>query len=203
MHKIPKKLRLKGSLITLRSPEDGDEDRMLEIFSDPKTTEHLGPLVPEEGWTRETVREFFEIRRKAQMENKCIHLSMIENATGKMIGSAGCRHVDFQRKMANLGILLSPAYWGTGVAAEAGLLLMKFLFDRLGIEEIELQMLAENVRAAGLCSRLGLKSSGIQKNTDIPGLEDVDLLTFYLRKGDVQQIKAMVLDRIGKQSGSR
>lgn len=199
MINIPDDLTLKGNLVTLRPPRADDYEKFLEILLEEKTDSYLGPLKPEGGWTKEAVHKLFSVRLKLQKEGKALNRCIETNDKKEMIGSAGCRYISFENKTANMGIVLSPKYWGSGVAAETGLLLGEYLFEKLGMGRIEFQMLENNTRASRLCASLGLKLDGIRKNEDVPELKNINLLTFSLMRNELQKVKTKLNDRIAIQ----
>jgi len=200
---IPMDLTLIGKIVTLRPPTPNDDERLLEIFLDEKTMEHLSTIRPKEGWNERTIQEYIAVRRKQQEKGSAIHCSVELNATKELIGVAGCRHINRENGYANLGAIIACEYWGRGIAAEAGLLLGEYLYETTDIDRIDFQMLADNIRSTTLCDHLGFKSEGIQRNEDVPEICGVDLATFSVTREQIQEVKEKLLARIKKQCGGK
>lgn len=76
--------------------------------------------------------------------------------TGKFIGFAGLKYLeDFEE--VDLGYRFMSAYWGMGLATEAGKACIKFGFESLKLNEIVAFVLPENIGSIRVLEKLGFK----------------------------------------------
>ena len=63
--------------------------------------------------------------------------------------------------IAELGYVLNPAFRGQGIAVEAAMKLLSIGFDYLGLERIEVKIIAENSASIKVAEKCGMKLEGI------------------------------------------
>lgn len=71
----------------------------------------------------------------------------IDTLEGEMVGEESLREVDVRRKVARLGIHLSPAHIGRGFGTDAVCVMLRYFFDHLHFVEMKLDVAAHNRRA--------------------------------------------------------
>ncbi|MBQ8371957.1 MAG: GNAT family N-acetyltransferase [Clostridia bacterium] len=79
---------------------------------------------------------------------------------GKMIGTCGFTAFDISNNSAEIGYVLNRRFWGMGIGYEAARAVMKFGFDRLGLERIEVRFMTDNLASEALAKRCGMKREG-------------------------------------------
>jgi ribosomal-protein-alanine N-acetyltransferase len=99
----------------------------LALWGDPDVTRYIGgPFSPED--VNEKLRA--EIAAMEAHRVQYWPLFLLENDAH--VGCAGLRPYRVTDHMYELGFHLRPAYWGRGLAAEAGRAVIAFAFERLG-----------------------------------------------------------------------
>jgi RimJ/RimL family protein N-acetyltransferase len=63
------------------------------------------------------------------------------------------------RFSAGLGVMVAKEYWGTGYAREANELLLRFMFEELGLRVVRLWTHSMNPRAIALAEKLGFREA--------------------------------------------
>ena len=79
-----------------------------------------------------------------------------EIKTSKFVGSIGYSHVS-KRFDCSLGIRFLKEYWGKGYALESQELILKFLFQELGLRVVRLWTTSNNVGAMKIAEKSGFK----------------------------------------------
>jgi RimJ/RimL family protein N-acetyltransferase len=152
---------LHGERIYLRAGERSDIPLFVRWFNDHRTTRtliFLGPMgvVSEEAWfTRMTEQQgtdrwFFVICRLAD---------------DRPVGSTDLHEVDVRNGSASLGIAIGdPADTGHGYGSDALRTLIRFGFDQLRLERIELDVYDFNDAARRLYERVGFRHEGTRRH---------------------------------------
>src|SRR3989339_219619 len=74
------------------------------------------------------------------------------------IGNVKLEPIDWQKKRAVFGILIgNKDYWSKGIGTEATRLIIDYAFNSMGLEEIELGVIADNKKAARVYEKVGFK----------------------------------------------
>jgi len=89
-------------------------------------------------------------------------VTLLEN--GKMIGTCGITAFDAQNRVAEIGYVISPDYWGMGLAREAASVLMNFAFCELGVKRVEAKYMKGNENSLKVMEKLGMTFEGIQRS---------------------------------------
>lgn len=80
---------------------------------------------------------------------------------GKMIGTCGFAAIDEKNDCAEVGYVLSPDYWGKGIASEALNAMLRFGFCDLEINRIEARYMTENTASRRVMEKCGMTFEGI------------------------------------------
>lgn len=90
--------------------------------------------------------------------------SLIELATGKLVGTGGIQHLEFNPdNPLEIGWRLLPPKWGQGFATEAAQRMVQFAFESLGIENLRAVCHQENINSVKVMKRLGMTYRGIER----------------------------------------
>src|SRR6266851_7932046 len=78
-------------------------------------------------------------------------------AGGKHVGCGGLRPYKLAEQIHEMGVHLRPAYWGQGLAVEAGQAIIAYAFDSLGAKGIFAGHSPANVASKRLLEKLGFR----------------------------------------------
>ena len=109
-----------------------------------------------------------------------------------LIGTCGIRATKVNMREAELGYELHPDYWGQGYATEATRAMLAFGFDKLRLQRVWAECIAENEASIRVLERLGMRQEqrlskytwmqerwwdslvyGIDKSTWLAGMKNV------------------------------
>jgi len=80
---------------------------------------------------------------------------------GKIIGGVGMHHWDQQVKRAQVGYWISKEHEGKGIISKSLLKFIDHLFEKIGLNKIEIHFVPANKRSANVARRLAFKTEGI------------------------------------------
>jgi len=127
--------------------------------------------------TNDIIQQELEWTNKA----KCIRWSVLVN--GNIKGNVGLNVIDWKNKVGYLGYWLSKDAQGRGIVSRSVSEVIKFGFEYLGLEHMDISARRQNVRSAAVARRLGFeKQDDIEDNE--PGVKfPLDVFTLS-RSGD-------------------
>lgn len=103
-----------------------------------------------------------------------------------IIGSVGFHGWDKEHDKSKMGYDLRPEYWGRGIMTEALERTVRFGFEEMGLNRIEVNVLAANHRSTSVARRLGFVHEGVLRDfSKIDGIY-IDEHLFSLLRRDWQ-----------------
>jgi [ribosomal protein S5]-alanine N-acetyltransferase len=97
-----------------------------------------------------------------QYENKRIAPWGIElKETGRMIGTIDFVSWNTNQKIAEIGYVITPDYWGKGITTEAAKELVKFGFSKMDLVRIQARCFTENIGSERVMEKAGMSFEGI------------------------------------------
>lgn len=117
---------------------------------------HSGPA--------ETQR-YIKLLQKKYAEGAFWDFGLTCRENGKFIGTCGVTSYDENDNSLEIGYVLSPDFWGRGLAVEAARTVMAFCFDTFGVRRITAKHLEGNDRSARVMRKLGMRLEGVYRNS--------------------------------------
>lgn len=142
--------RLEGQRVYLRPIEPADTESILRWRAQPAVADQLFSERPptqaeHEGWLA-------SLQQRADRAEFVI----VARAGDRPIGTIGLSSIDRERGEAEYGILIGEAEWrGQGAAREASELILAYAFEALELQQVFLNLFADNQPARRLYARLG------------------------------------------------
>ena len=87
--------------------------------------------------------------------------AVVEPVSGKVVGNCGFTSVDLRNETAELGYVLSPAYWGQGLMADAMAATLYVCFEILEAHRATLRIMDGNTHSRDFAERMGFRSEGL------------------------------------------
>jgi RimJ/RimL family protein N-acetyltransferase len=148
-------MALEGNLVILREQRREDLQNMVDLRNDLETQAWSLTLPPD--YTLEMVTKRFD-KREFSFDRQDGQFTILMKDSGEYAGLVS--YTDLQpRFSATIGIIVAKKHWGGGVAFDAQEVLLKFLFDELGLRVVRLWTHSGNPRAVRLAEKSGFKVS--------------------------------------------
>lgn len=80
---------------------------------------------------------------------------------GRIIGGIGMHHWELTTKKAQIGYWISHEYEGKGFVNKCLVKFIDYLFEKIGLNKIEIHFIPANKRSARVAQRLGFKTEGL------------------------------------------
>ncbi|MEZ0536753.1 GNAT family N-acetyltransferase [Caldicellulosiruptoraceae bacterium PP1] len=172
----------KGENINIRELTWGDLKLLQKWYNDPEVAFWALGLTGE----KSTIKDFERWYKNA---NSNVHRFIIELKNGFAIGSISYRDYDINNKKVTLGIHIGEKnFWGKGLGTEATKLFIRYLFDNLDINRIELDTFDENVRAIKAYQKCGFKIEGVLREAKCIDGKFHDKILMGLLKKDFENM---------------
>lgn len=144
--------------LRLRRLRVGDEPAVYAYRSMPEVARFQSwePFTPEEAASLVAEQE----RTSPGEAGTWLQLALTILETGQVIGDCGVHFLPDDDRQVELGITLSPAHQGRGLATEAIATVLRYVFDDLGKHCVRAVTDAQNHPAARLFRRLGFREEG-------------------------------------------
>lgn len=144
-----KRIRLRGI-----EPDDwtafmrfaGDEERLGDVLRPPRSAEGY------RDWAKE--------QAAAKSDGDCFGLAIEAVDTGEIVGAVGSHHADPQAGWFEYGVTIGADHRRKGYAAEAVVLLLRFMFTERRYHKCEARIFAHNEVSLALHRRLGFVEEG-------------------------------------------
>lgn len=146
-------MAIEGAYVRLREERADDVDFLAALRNDLDTQAWPKSLPPH--YTREMLAKRYEAREFSFDPDEGRFI-IEEKETGDRVGFIGYMGLE-PRFSASLGVMIAKHFWGTGYAYEANDLLLRFMFEELGLRVIRLWTHSLNHRAIALAGKLGFR----------------------------------------------
>lgn len=171
--------------LVLRPLELENAEALFRIFSDSAVMKYWNTAP----WASvEDAQRFISSSAQSMTCQKAITLGIFLKATGELIGKCMLFSYEPESKRAEIGFGIGVQFWGQGFVTEAGLALLGYGFDALGLRRVEAEIDPENVSSAKTLERLGFikegllrqrwEISGVVSDSALYGLLASDYTTF-------------------------
>ena len=147
--------------LILREMRRSDAKDMYEYSCNPKTSEFLLWDVHS---SLDFTKEFIDYIISKYRYGEYNDWALVHKETGKMIGTAGFTKIDEENRVAEIGYVLNPDFWGKGLATEAAAEVIKFGFETMNMHRIEAKFMFGNDASLAVMRKLGMKFEGYQRD---------------------------------------
>ncbi len=151
--------------IVLRNYQEEDAPVLFKVID--HNRQHLRPWLT---WVDGTLKEehsleYIRAARQEQYDQKSIAFGIFKE--GRLIGGIGMHRWDQRLKKAQIGYWLVKDQEGLGILSTCAKSMLRYLFEQLELNKIELHHLPGNVRSAAVAQRLHFKIEGILRDSVI------------------------------------
>ena len=154
---------IEGKLVNLRAREMTDVERMTRWINDREVTRYMGARYP---WSSEAEEAFLRGSTSKPMAFGDV-LFAIETKDGEHIGSTGLHRASSENRDAELGIMIGEkAYWSKGYGSDAVTTVVRFAFEEMNLNRIELHVYDFNKRAQAAYRKCGFVEEGRMRDAN-------------------------------------
>lgn len=178
---------LETERLRLRPFEEGDYPLILAIASDPETVKYLCrwglPGVP----PQQDARRFLDSALAGWAQNpiRVREYCLVRKDTGEAIGDGSIEY--WNEDTAEIGWILLPAHRGQGYVTEMGRALLRYGFEKMGVQRIIAHCDALNAPSYHVMERLGMRREGVAwvaRPAKTPGGQKGDECTYAILRED-------------------
>lgn len=129
--------------------------------------------------------EYIRVARQEQYDQLSIAFGIFKK--DKLIGGMGMHQWDQRLRKAQLGYWLVKDEEGKGIINKSAMVLIRYLFEHLQLNKIELHHLLGNIRSAAVARRLNFTVEGIWRDSFLMNGRLNDLVVNGLLRREWQQ----------------
>ncbi len=187
-------MALIGNLVILREERAEDMPILLALRNDLETQGWGKSLPP--AYTMPMYQKRFE-EVEFSYSPKMARFIIEHKESGETAGTITYANLQ-PRHNAMMGIVVAKKFWGTGVAHEANELLLKFLFEELGLRAVHLYTHSGNPAAVRSAEKLGFRVSIRQRESIFKGGKRYDNLTLDILREEYYAQHPELTDNLPK-----
>jgi RimJ/RimL family protein N-acetyltransferase len=148
---------IEGKLVNLRAREMSDVERMTRWINDREVTRFMGGGYP---WSTEAEEAFVRGQASVPMTFGDLRFA-IETKDGVHMGGCGLHRASPENRNAELGIMIGEkAYWSKGFGSDAVATLVRFAFEEMNLNRVELHVYDFNERGQAAYRKCGFVEEG-------------------------------------------
>lgn len=154
-------ITLENEVVKLKPLELSDTQGLLEAGSYPEIWSHTSTTIEK----REDVNSFVENALKAKNEKTEFPFVIVDKQSGDIIGSTRFMDIDDKHQRLEIGYTwLTPAYWRTAINTNCKYLLLRYSFEHLHLQRVQIKTDHDNIRSQKAIERIGATKEGILRN---------------------------------------
>ncbi|CAN5537153.1 GNAT family protein [soil metagenome] len=161
------------------------DENAAEIFATVKENfEHLRPFLHwvTSDYSFESVKQFIVESQKASAEKERQNFGIFFNR--KFVGAVGFVHFNWNSKNTEIGYWIDKDFEGNGIITKSCQALIKYAFEELKMNRIEIHCAAENVKSRAVPERLDFKQEGMLRQSEWRHTRFYDMAIYGLLKTD-------------------
>jgi RimJ/RimL family protein N-acetyltransferase len=141
--------------LLLRLPELADAEALMDVFWDPEVVEQKQVTLTEPpGGLELAVKNTKAMLRQWDLRGYG-HWSVIEKATGRVIGCVGFYHPPAQWPGVDLGWVLHRSRWGHGFATEAATAALEWVWESTKVDRVISLIAPDDLRSIRIATKIG------------------------------------------------
>ncbi|MEK4042879.1 GNAT family N-acetyltransferase [Paenibacillus sp. FSL H8-0048] len=150
--------QLTGNVIRLVPLTAEHKPELTKVLHNPQIWEYTWRRISSE----EEAGQLVNTALSNQAAGKDMPYVMVEQASGRIVGTTRLMHLDLTHRNAEIGCTwISPDYWRTAVNTESKLLLLQYAFEVLGLIWVDFSIVNDNLRSRRAIERIGAALEGI------------------------------------------
>ena len=177
---------LSDDVVTLRPWEDRDVPAIVAACRDDEIALWLDQ-VPQP-YTDVDARAYLAMTRRGWSESTHAAFAVTGAETGVVLGSLGVHWLDIDQHVAEIGYWVTREARGQGVAVRAVRLAARWVFDRCGMQRLQLRADEHNVASQRVAERTGFRREGVLRSMRYNARQRrrVDFVMYSLLPGELE-----------------
>ena len=168
--------------IMLRAYEVAEAQELFDAVN--RSRKHLNPWLD---WVSKTTKpehslQFIQQSMDELHAQKALALGIFYD--DKIIGGIGMHDWDHEVQMAQIGYWLAQEHEGKGIISRSMQQFVAFLFDKTGLNKIEIRFVQANKRSAKVAARMGFKIEGVIRQSVMRNGMPEDMVVTGLLKSE-------------------
>ncbi|CAM5214394.1 RimJ/RimL family protein N-acetyltransferase OS=Ureibacillus acetophenoni OX=614649 GN=SAMN05877842_10969 PE=4 SV=1 [Ureibacillus acetophenoni] len=152
---------LQNEVVKLVPIDSSHIEGIFKAAADPRIWEHMSV----ELLRMENVIKYVEDGIKKREAQTDFVFVIIDQSTGEIVGATSYMDISFQHKRLEIGSTwLNPSVWRTKINTNCKYLLLKYGFEQLRVNRIQIKTGHENIRSQKAIERIGAVKEGILRN---------------------------------------
>lgn len=169
--------------LLLRAYEPTDAAENLHMFDDEESRRWTPAPDP---YTREDSDLWCgRIANLARTSGDGLNWAAADGETGRLVGSFGLKHTDWQARVTEVGYLVAPFARGRGVASEALAAISRWVLVEQGFHRLQLTAAVGNLASRRVADKCGFVEEGVLRQAGYTSGGQVDLVMYGLLPGDL------------------
>lgn len=153
--------KLENDVVQLIPMELKHAQGIYEAAQDKRIWEHMSVDLTE----KSRVIEYVENAIKKRMQGTDIAYVIVDKKSEKIIGATWFLDISKQHKRLEIGSTwINPHYWRTNINTNCKYLLLKYWFEELHLNRVQIKTGHENFRSQKAIERIGAVKEGILRN---------------------------------------
>lgn len=174
---------LKAPAVTIRELQAGDAPTLCSMLTAEPVTRFIHPPPADpDGFAR-----FIEWTRQEQAAGRQITFAIVAPGADTAAGIIQVRLCESDATSAEWGFVLAERYWGSGVFMASAGIVLRFLFDCVGLHRLEARSVALNGRGNGVLRKLGAVQEGRLRRAFCRNGQDFDEVLWTILASDWRQ----------------
>ncbi len=174
---------LRGHLVTLRELSLSDAAALRVVLADNEVSRLMSPPPA----TVEGLERFIDHMHRERQRGVYACFGVIPHGQDRAAGLFQIRQLDAGCGTAEWGFALASAYWGTGVFMDGASLVLRFVFEPLGVSRLEARAALVNGRGCGALRKLGAVQEAVLRRAFQCRGEYLDLALWSILETDWRQ----------------
>jgi RimJ/RimL family protein N-acetyltransferase len=109
-----------------------------------------------------------------------------DGETGRLVGSFGLKHTDWQARVTEVGYLVAPFARGQGIASEGLAAISRWVLYEQGFHRLQLTVAVENHASHRVARKCGFVKEGVLRQAGYTSAGQVDLVMYGLLPEDLR-----------------
>ncbi|MBL4937693.1 GNAT family N-acetyltransferase [Clostridium sp. YIM B02515] len=170
---------LESENIVLKKIEEIDLEELFSIYSNDNVFKYCG-IIPKKN--KETVKNMIEhFERDYNKKSRIKWGIYYKQDNMKLVGIIEVFDINQKINMVTIGYFLAEAYWKKGIATESLKILVRYLFENVGVNRIQAEVMPDNNESKKVLIKNGFIKEGALRQASLwSGKGVVDLEVYGL-----------------------